>query len=605
MKTVKDIWRMVSYNFKSLVLFELIFKVLSLLVFVPLFVNSFDLIMRLTGYKYLTLENVWAFLSNPLTVILIVILILIMTVYSMFDITNIIIILDSSYHKKKIKVIDAIRLSIIKCKKVFNYKNIPLAIMVLFIIPFLHIGIGSSFISAINIPEFINDYIMQNITFIIIFALIIIFLVIVLLRWLYSLHYYVLEDVSFREARKKSINLGNNIMDLITLIIIQVVYSVFYIVFIVLGILIIILIDKALKVLLLKSILTTIIWFFIALSFVVFGLLATPISYAGISSLYYFRKNKNQEKINHIKVTPSKEHKRIDTILKKCVVGIALIAFLIGILFTYGVYKGDYNLNIEYLRQVEVTAHRGSSLDYPENTMSAFKGAKEKGAEWIELDVQQIKDGSLIVMHDTNLKRTANLNKNTWEVTYEEIKNLDNGSFLDSKFNSERIPLLKDVIVWAKANNMKLNIELKPTGKENDFEKNVIDLIKELNFEEDSIIASQIYSVIENVKAYDKNIKTVYVMSLAYGNILEFDKADHFSIEATNVTKKLVSEIHNAGKELYVWTINNEETIKKMLDYNVDNIITDDITLTKDIIMSSKTSNVINEYIKYVSNLLA
>lgn len=100
-------------------------------------------------------------------------------------------------------------------------------------------------------------------------------------------------------------------------------------------------------------------------------------------------------------------------------------------------------------------------------------------------------------------------------------------------------------------------------------------------------------------------IETVYVMGLAYGDILTLDKADNFSIEATSVTKNIVKKVHNEGKEIYVWTVNTEENIRKMIDLNVDNIITDDIVLAKDIIYSSKTSNVINEYIKLVENLFS
>lgn len=56
---------------------------------------------------------------------------------------------------------------------------------------------------------------------------------------------------------------------------------------------------------------------------------------------------------------------------------------------------------------VEVTAHRGYSAEYPENTIPAFKGAIEVGADWAELDVQQTADGEVIVMHDPSLKRTT------------------------------------------------------------------------------------------------------------------------------------------------------------------------------------------------------
>ena len=106
-------------------------------------------------------------------------------------------------------------------------------------------------------------------------------------------------------------------------------------------------------------------------------------------------------------------------------------------------------------------------------------------------------------------------------------------------------------------------------------------------------MTSQVYDVLENTKKYDKNIKTVYVMSIAIGNITDLEYADVFSIEATNVTESQVNRVHNAGKELYAWTINTEESINHMIDMNVDNIITDNIELGKELVEKSKSGNVI------------
>ncbi len=236
--------------------------------------------------------------------------------------------------------------------------------------------------------------------------------------------------------------------------------------------------------------------------------------------------------------------------------------------------------------------------------MIAFEKAKEMGADWIELDVQETKDGKIVVIHDSNLKRTTGINKNVWDVSYDKIKDLDAGSFLDKKYSDARIPLLEDVVKWAKKNYIKLNIELKPNGHEKNLESEVIDIILENDFIDNCVLTSQTYYILTNIKNYNKDIKTIYVMSVAFGSITNIDNADHFSVEASNVNKSLVNNIHKNGKELYVWTVNNETNIKKMLDYNVDNIITDNIELTKKLIDENKTSNIILEYIKIVENIL-
>ena len=91
-------------------------------------------------------------------------------------------------------------------------------------------------------------------------------------------------------------------------------------------------------------------------------------------------------------------------------------------------------------------------------------------------------------------------------------------------------------------------------------------------------------------------------MSLAYGDINQLTAADHFSIEATSITEKLVADVHGAGKQLYAWTVNTEENINRMIALHVDHIITDDVTLAKECIYLSKTSDLMTEYIKLLQD---
>ena len=92
------------------------------------------------------------------------------------------------------------------------------------------------------------------------------------------------------------------------------------------------------------------------------------------------------------------------------------------------------------------------------------------------------------------------------------------------------------------------------------------------------------------------------VMSLAYGNITSLEAADHFSIEATSITSDLVSRVHREEKELYAWTVNTQESIRKMIELNVD-IITDNISLAKKTIYEGKNSVLINKYIKLLERI--
>lgn len=163
------------------------------------------------------------------------------------------------------------------------------------------------------------------------------------------------------------------------------------------------------------------------------------------------------------------------------------------------------------------------------------------------------------------------------------------------------MPLLSDALSFAKEHDIRLNIELKPTGHETDFEQAVVDLVRQADYLEQCVITSQSYAVLEAVKAYAPEVKTVYVMSVAFGNLLKLDAADAFSVKSINITSGMVSQLHNAGKEIYAWTVNTSNNLDKMIRLQVDNIITDDIALAKERIYANKTSNIIQEYLALLS----
>ncbi|MCI8542077.1 MAG: hypothetical protein HFH95_01965 [Lachnospiraceae bacterium] len=606
MGKVRQLGRLVNQNRKALAEFEIVFKLLTFLVAVPLFSGGVRLTMKMTGYRYLTVENILFFVIHPVTIVSFLALLLLMTAYTMFDIATVIIILDQSCQNRKVRLPDVVRLSARKCAGMLHLKSLSLTFFTLFLIPFLNLGLASGVISTIQVPGFIQDYIQKNHILLVLCIALVALLAVLLLRWLYSLHYLVLEDIPFKEARRRSRRLGakRHVRDLLSLVAMQLVISLGFLGCVLIGILLIMAVDGMLeRFVLLNSLVSTIIWMFIALSAVVFMSLSMPIGYAGISVLFYAHKREQGEEIRSLRLQERESGLWDKSHMRAVCAGIAIVALILGVAFTYGLQLGKYNLNIEYARTTEVTAHRGASVDYPENTMSAFAGASELGADWIELDVQQTKDGQIIVIHDTNFKRTTGVNRNTWELTCDEVSRLDAGNLFGEEHAGERIPLLAEAVEFAKENLIKLNIELKPTGHETDFEKTVVDIVTEYDFLEECVITSQVYHVLENVKDYNPDAVTVYVMSLAYGDITALEAADHFSVEAANVTENLVTRVHGEGKQLYAWTVNTEAGIRKMVELNVDNVITDNVTLAKETIYAEKTSDLISEYIKLLEKI--
>lgn len=91
-------------------------------------------------------------------------------------------------------------------------------------------------------------------------------------------------------------------------------------------------------------------------------------------------------------------------------------------------------------------AHRGDHMNAPENTVPAIRSAVEKGAHQIEIDVQMSKDGKLVIMHDETVDRTTNGTGKVGDLTFEELRKLDAGSWFNSAFKGIKIPTLCEAL---------------------------------------------------------------------------------------------------------------------------------------------------------------
>ena len=181
------------------------------------------------------------------------------------------------------------------------------------------------------------------------------------------------------------------------------------------------------------------------------------------------------------------------------------------------------HLDASYLEKVTITAHRGDCVSAPENTLAAFESAIEKGADVIELDVRQTKDGEIVVMHDENVKRTCGVSAKVGEMTFDEIRELSAGATFKGKgknknlYQDEKVPTLREVIELV-GDRAKLNIELKPAKTDKKMEQAVVDIIREYNYYDNCIVASLTYRSIKKAKKADPKVKTIYVMAVAMGD---------------------------------------------------------------------------------------
>ena len=214
--------------------------------------------------------------------------------------------------------------------------------------------------------------------------------------------------------------------------------------------------------------------------------------------------------------------------------------------------------------------------------MAAFRQAKEDGADSCEIDVRQSADGYLFVSHDANFKRISHVDKRCWELTIDEIGRLDaTGDTWKGKVESQHYPLLDEVISWATDEGMRLEIELKPTGHEVDFEESVVAAIEAHDFWDRCMVTSQAYQTVARVKELAPESTCAYVTSTAYGDLCRLEAADAFSLEAITATPALVSYLHDHDRLVVAWEEGSEPSLRRLVASGVDVLVTDDVILAR------------------------
>lgn len=221
-----------------------------------------------------------------------------------------------------------------------------------------------------------------------------------------------------------------------------------------------------------------------------------------------------------------------------------------------------------------VIAHRGASGEAPENTLKAFRLAKDQGADGIELDVFLSKDGEMVVTHDENLKKLTGKNVWTRNLTLAELKQLDFGE-------GEKIPTLEEVLEQFGSAFKIINIEIKTTGFFTDgIEKAVIPLIQKFNLTEKIVLSSFNPLHLLRCKKLAPEIKRATLMFHRHWPAqrpfwTRWVEASQMNLEARWYKTPSVAKRYNKlQKPIWVWTVNEEEEMKYWIQKGVAGIIT-------------------------------
>lgn len=580
--------------------FELAYKLVAFAVIFPIVLFTINFLMKIAGVNYLTNEYIQRAMTHPVVIFAIFLAMGIFVFYCTYEMTYLSVCFETKRTSCNASVVDIPYNSYKVFKNVFKPRHVGLSIFYFISILASNVTVWFNVLYSETNTNLIKMYIIRNHWYIkaeVIFMFVIIYAIVI--PGIYAMNICMMEGLGFREAYKKSAHMVKKhpmgtisalvVYNLVMLAIIGITY-VLISVFLVAGVKILnmaylgnAIFLSALRTerLIIKCILVCV---------------AIPLSFSAISHMYYKYTDVDDItfEFTDIQEGPAKRRKIIYSI----VLTAAVVADAFYLIMTFNNNPFE---NVAIFHETKVMAHRGASTETPENTMAAFQKAIDDMADYIELDVQLTSDGEVIVMHDSNAYRTTGVDENIVNMTYKEVRRLDAGSWYSDEYKGEKVPGLREVLELAQG-KIKLNIELKPADNGEELARKTVALIEKYNMENDCVITSFSSSALSAAKSCDENIRVGYILSAAYGDYYDMKNIDFFSVNAAFLSKRTIDAIHNSGKQVYAWTVNNKDSIKNLTNKGVDGVITDNPVLARETIYSRDTSETIVNMIRYVFN---
>lgn len=599
--------RRLTAHWKPLILFEILWKLVTLLVIAPACAGLIQLAIHLAKLKYLTTSNLLQFLRSPWTILLLAVLLLLAALYTLFEIAAVCTCFrQSRFQKVRTTLGRMVRSGLQSVLHFFRGGGPFLVLHLLVLIPLMQFSATSGIFTAMGIPDFLAYYMTKKEFLLPIYVAAIILCCLLSIRWVFSSVLFTQDQCSYRSARATSVQLvrGRFWQTFFSVLVWNCCYFAALLVFLCMITVVVLMVIRATgsndlimsqAMRILKLLIQIVLWSF--------SFFATPICMAHLTALLEKRCVQMPEVVLPEPVPLSRSAKpfrRSTAVLTACCFTVAALG--LNLSYVYSVFTGKANFRLALFQNPTVMAHRGLSADAPENTLYAFSDAILVGADFIELDVQQTRDGVLVVMHDSNLKRTTGVNKDIWDVDYADIQNLDAGSWFDPAYANARIPTLEETLQFVDK-RAKLNIEIKPTKHGSDtLEQDVAELITRYQYTDACYVTSFSYGSLKKVKEANPEIRTGYLMSVAYGQFYSLKYADAFSLNKVFVTSQVVNAAHQQGKQIFAWTVNGMSEVRSLCNLHVDSIITDDPVMVQNVISRDSTGETLRSVLDYFIN---
>lgn len=229
---------------------------------------------------------------------------------------------------------------------------------------------------------------------------------------------------------------------------------------------------------------------------------------------------------------------------------------------------------------IMVIAHRGYSGEAPENTLAAFKKAIEAGSDMIEFDIHFSKDRQIVVIHDETLERTTDGLGRVAEFPLADLKKFDAGFWFSPDFKGERIPTLSEVLNLAKGKIL-VNIEIKSPShglySVAELAEQALKEVQKAEMLQEVIFSSFNPLALERIREIEPKAYVAILYHRQWNFIAEITRGKSFGVlnlRKDFLNKEKIDRIKGLGMVVNVYTVNEEEELRKFVGWGVNGIIT-------------------------------
>lgn len=578
-------------NFLEYFIFESIYKTVLHFFIVPLMMFIFTFFVKLSNDGTIKNTDFFKLFIDIKGFAGIFLISLFLSVIFFIEFSVLIIINYSARNNSNPSVIHAFITSLKKLRLLLGKGFFIMLIFALLIIPFLETGIESGIFANIRVPDFVDEYIFSTYKLFIPYIILMLMVVSFSVGLVFMINVAVEEDCTLPQAFKKSRLLakGNKIKIIWILFIWNLIVLVIPALFIGVPFILLILLFVRATGFDYNEFTSTMPYIYawgVQLYYIVVSMYV-PANICLISEIYHALEHEPKE----FKLSVPQGIEKFQMKAKKILSSYSLVflSIILTSLFFYTLYSAGRFKNAMFnFTGVDIISHRGDSKNFTENTLQAIISAKEMGADSCEIDVQLTKDSRVVVFHDKSLKRLTGIS--------EYVNNLDYEELIALAGQQVKIPLFEDILDYAK-DNIKLVVELKPDSRKTDLVEKVVGYVKNRNMISKVMIQSLDYKSLEMIETIEPRIATGFIAYMLYGDYKKL-VVDFLNVEKSYLSEKMIKDIHNAGKKVWVWTVNSEDKMEKFVDMKVDGILTDDILTLKNYLKEKS-----EEILKY-SNII-